>query len=180
MLDIVLAQKEDLKAAHQLLVIRCQWFIENHIHGWNINTYPVQYNEQYLEEQMQSNKVYVAKEEGKIIGIMLLKSEDKEYWTDDVKAYYLHHFATDPHYQGIGKKMIEFAKEIAKQDGKNYLRLDCFESNAKLNGYYANLGFKSKGVGKIGNYEYRLWEVSLEKNIFYTIKTRGKESKWKN
>ena len=92
---------------------------------------------------------------------MLLKEEDKEYWNNDDCSYYIHHLVTDSNLKGIGKKLIEFAKEQCKENDKKYLRLDCYKESVFLNKYYKNLGFHNVGNGTKGDYHYSLWEMKI-------------------
>lgn len=49
---------------------------------------------------------------------------------------------------------MSYAKRY-DNDNKEYLRLDCFKSNIKLNNYYKNLGFEKKDIHIIyGNLRY--------------------------
>lgn len=92
--------------------------------------------------------MYVAKYDETIAECMLLKNKDEDYWQDDETSYYIHHLATDIIYKGIGKSLINFAINKARNDNKEYLRLDCFKSNINLNNYYKNLGFEKKDLVK--------------------------------
>lgn len=55
--------------------------------------------------------------DNKLGGAFLLKNKDTDYWINDNKAMYICHLVT-------------------KEKGKRFLRLDCQESNLKLNKYY--------------------------------------------
>ena len=92
--------------------------------------------------------MYVAKYDETIAECMLLKNKDEDYWQDDETSYYIHHLATDIIYKGIGKSLINFAINKARNDNKEYLRLDCFKSNINLNNYYKNLEFEKKDLVK--------------------------------
>lgn len=77
---IALARKEDLDSIHEILVQRCNWFLDNHIDQWKINWYPKKYDNTYFLKQMQENFLYVAKEKKELIGVMLLKTSDEVDW----------------------------------------------------------------------------------------------------
>ena len=57
--------------------------------------------------------------------------------------------------------LILFAINKAKEDNKEYLRLDCVAHNKKLNEYYQELGFKYSGVIQIKNWSENLWQIKL-------------------
>ena len=75
-------------------------------------------------------------------------NEDEEYWQNgkDGKALYIHHFATDPKYKGIGAQILKYMEQVAKNNGKECLRLDCLSTNKDLNDYYLGFGFEQVGV----------------------------------
>lgn len=162
-IEICKANIEDLDSIHDILIERCKWFIQNNINQWSLNWYPNKYNNEYFMEQMKNNYLYVVKDKKKVIGVMLLKNTDEDYWKNDLKAYYIHHFATKVGYRGIGKIMINFAINKAISDKKECLRLDCIKNNLKLNKYYSEIGFKKIDSNKKGVYEYNLWEMKIKK-----------------
>ena len=54
-------------------------------------------------------------------------------------------------------------KDIAKNNNKEYLRLDCLTKNKKLNDIYEKHGFILKHTGHQDYYSYSLREYSLNK-----------------
>lgn len=163
MYKIELAKKEDLNVFHEIIISRCKWLTDKDLNQWKIDSYPVRYNIDYFEEQLYENKLFVAKKEGSVCGGFLLKEHDEKYWSDSnkVNAYYIHHLATKIGEKGLGKIIIEFSKEEAKKNNKDYLRLDCVSHNKKLNEYYQKLGFKYMGCIQIKNGSENLWQIKL-------------------
>ena len=80
---IVLAKENDMNAIHDILIERCKWFIDNNINQWKINRYSNKYNNDYFLKQMKENFLYVAKIKNIVVGVMLLKKRDEEYWDND-------------------------------------------------------------------------------------------------
>lgn len=159
---IELAKMEDLDAIHKLIYDRCLWLLGRRgVKGWNIESYPNKYDKDYFIEQMKINKLFVAKLNDKVCGAMLLKEEDKCYWNNNLSSYYIHHLVTDIHVKGVGKKLIDYAKEECRQNNKKYLRLDCYKESEFLNNYYQKIGFENVGSGTKGNYNYNLWEMEI-------------------
>ena len=109
---------------------------------------------------MKNHKLYVVKQENKVIGVFLLKENDKIYWNNDDSAYYIHHLATKIGYTGIGTKILNFIEKLAKENSKKYIRLDCKKSNVELNRYYQKQGFIYKGSGE-EPYSHNLWEKEI-------------------
>ena len=159
-IKIEIAKENDIEPIHDLIVKRCKCFDENNIKQWDMS-YAKRYDKDYFKNQISTNLMYVAKYDETIAGCMLLKNKDEDYWQDYEPSYYIHHLVTDILYKGIGKSLINFAINKARNDNKENLRLDCFKSNIKLNNYYKNLGLEEKGSGKIGGYTYNLWEFKI-------------------
>ena len=163
-MKVELVKIEDLDAIHKLIYDRCLWFSKKGVKGWNINFYPEKYNQDYFEEQMKVNQLFVAKSNNKVCGVMLLKEEDKDFWNDNKPCYYIHHLATDIKLKGIGKLLLNYAIEQCKKDNKEYLRLDCYKTSQFLNDYYKKIGFNNVGSGNLDDYNYNLWELNVISN----------------
>lgn len=158
-MDIRLAEKKDIQSILNIIKQRCDWFKENNISQWS-NYYLKKYDENYFGEVMQKYKLYVVEQQNEVIGVFLLKEEDKTYWPNDDSAYYIHHLATKLGYPGIGEKIIRFIEKLAKENAKKYIRLDCRKSNLELNAYYKRQGFQYKGSGA-KPYSHNLWEKEV-------------------
>ena len=155
------AKLEDLDSIHKLIYDRCLWFREKGVKGWDVDYYPNKYDKSYFIEQMKINKLFVAKFNNKICGVMLLKNEDKDYWNNDDTSYYIHHLATDVNLKGVGKALINYAIEQCKINNKKYLKLDCYQESKFLNEHYEKLGFNKVGSGTDENYNFNLWEMKI-------------------
>jgi len=46
-------------------------------------------------------------------------------------------------------KIIDRTKEYAKENGKDYIRLDTHSGNERINKYYTSCGFTYKGISTI-------------------------------
>lgn len=47
--------------------------------------------------------------------------------------------------RGIGRLLLDWAGRQSKQEGKRFLRLDCWADNARLRAYYEAAGFEPRG-----------------------------------
>ena len=90
--------------------------------------------------------------------------EDDYRWHDcsKYKAYYLHNFVTDNKVKGIGKVILKSVEELAKENNKQKLRLDCAEDNEFLNNYYENSGYILVGKCIDGVYKGNKREKTLK------------------
>jgi len=160
-LIIELAKSEDIKVILDILEKRCIWMEMNNIEQWRRNSYTLSYNDDYFTKEIEKNRVFVAKINMKVRGVFLLRENDS-LWDESGISFYIHHFATDINYKGLGRIIIEYIKYIALKHNKSYIRLDCVKNNEKLNNYYEEMGFVLKKHGKIRNYEYNLRELRLK------------------
>lgn len=158
-MDIVIAEKDDIQAIMNVLEERCNWFKEKGLNQWT-NNYLVRYNKDYFNEIMKIHQLYVVKQNNEIVGVFLLKDEDKTYWNDDCSAYYIHHLAIRVGFKGNGSKILNFIEKLAKKNLKKYIRLDCKKNNEKLNQYYQKQGFIYKG-SREKPYSHNLWEKEI-------------------
>ena len=159
-MNIELAKKNDITSIIEILKQRCDWFRENNIKQWTDDYYIDRYNFDYFSKEMNINKLYVVRINEEIVGVFLLKDEDKTYWNDNKNAYYIHHLATKVQHKGLGKKILKFIVDLAKENGKMCIRIDCMKNNEKLNKYYLSKGFVLKGSGEVP-YKHNLLEMEM-------------------
>jgi ribosomal protein S18 acetylase RimI-like enzyme len=69
------------------------------------------------------------------------------YFTRVEQALYLHDMAVTPRAQrrGIGRQMLEEAKEIAASWPAQSIRLDAYDADAGAGGFYGRCGFREVG-----------------------------------
>lgn len=160
-MKIELATENDISIILEIIKARCDWFLKNKIEQWGSWYYEDLYDRKYFLEAMKKNDLYIVKNGNEIIGLFLLKYKNEKYWKDNKPAIYLEHFVTKLGNPGLGEKILEFIKNIAKEKNLKYLRLDCMRINPKINEYYQKHGFQNKGEGN-EPYEYRLWEMEIK------------------
>jgi GNAT superfamily N-acetyltransferase len=71
---------------------------------------------------------------------------DPEFWTPEDqpdRALYVHRMVVDRSASGknVGERLIDWAENLAKASGKEWLRLDAWSTNAPLHAYYKEQGF---------------------------------------
>ncbi|MEO6759005.1 MAG: GNAT family N-acetyltransferase [Saprospiraceae bacterium] len=67
---------------------------------------------------------------------------------DTDPAIYLHRIVTDPRFRGqnMVAKIVTWAREYGKIQGKKYLRMDTWNENLRLKEYYLAAGFDYLGA----------------------------------
>ncbi len=77
-------------------------------------------------------------------------------WSDAVwdgmpgNAAYLHRMAVCRRSAGLGPVILAWAADLARQHGRDALRLDCVASNGRLRAYYEAAGFVFRGDAVVG------------------------------
>lgn len=159
-MKIELASYNDIEGIIEVLRERVEWLKTNKIRQWGDYYVRDKYNHEYFCKAMNEHQLYVLKSKDEVVGVFLLKGSDEVYWQDGAKAYYIHHLAVKVGYKGLGKEMLDFIFKKAKEDGKDFVRLDCKKDNDMLNKYYQNIGFCYKGSGE-EPYSYNLYEKKI-------------------
>tara|TARA_R110000772_G_scaffold21039_11_gene58195 strand:- start:846 stop:1346 length:501 start_codon:yes stop_codon:yes gene_type:complete len=119
------------------------------IFQWN-NIYP---NKEAFQKDVVRNELYVLLSESYIIGCIVISSEkDPEYseidWlTRDSTHYYIHRLAIHPDFQkmGYGKKLMDFAEELARKNKVASIRLDTFSQNHRNQKFYETREYSRLG-----------------------------------
>jgi len=80
---------------------------------------------------------------------------DEQIWEERNvdAAVYIHRIATNPKFRGQNfiKVIVEWAKEYAQSNGKQYVRLDTLGNNTRLIKHYTNAGFSFLGMFDLKN-----------------------------
>ena len=137
---------------------RMKWFKENQIKQWS--RYLTNHPKSEFIQAIEKGNYYILTKNDKIIAGFEI-SADSKYWNDNItNAYYLYKIVVKVGYKNIGKEIFELAKQIAKENKKDYLRIDCVSSNKKLNQIYNKHGFKYVREGK-DYYNFTLRECKV-------------------
>lgn len=119
---------------------------------WCQGKYPI---EEDFIKYIKMNAMYGLRNEQALIGSFALTlGQNDDYhqipWIFDVdeeEVAVLHILATHPAYQkqGLGKKLVFLAIDLAKQKGCNVLRLDALATNLPARRLYEYMGFEYRG-----------------------------------
>jgi ribosomal protein S18 acetylase RimI-like enzyme len=140
MIKIELAEINDLDDIMKMIHNCANDLISKNIFQWN-ETYPSR--EVFLTDIKKKN-LYIFKKNSLIKGCLALSyNKDMEYndvkWlTKDDKNLYVHRLAVDPKFQkkGIGRLLMDFAEDYARDNKLKSVRLDTFSRNERNNRFY--------------------------------------------
>ena len=149
------AKKDEVGDIFSLYVKRVEWMGENNIPLWIETDYLHAYPEGFYREEQQAGSLYVLMETstGGIAAAAVLYEED-ENWQDsmDASAFYVHNLVSSTSYPGAGKALVQHSEQLARDVGKEWMRLDCGEDNTFLNGWYESMGYMYAGKCTDGPY----------------------------
>ena len=104
----------------------------------------------WIQKCLRSRKkvVLVAEDEDgvcahAIVAIETVSKKDQKYYTYRKKALLVHlYVAIKKRHQGIGKTLLNYTLKFLKQQGVEFVELDCYVGNTNAAGLYKKLGFK--------------------------------------
>lgn len=148
------AQQQDVDSIMTIIKDRIDWMAEKKIHQWG-QEYLEMYPKEYFCDHAKKGQLYVAQTlDGEIVGAIVMMPQDP-YWSEDLgkNCYYLHHLATKQKAHGAGTGLMAYCEEIARQEGKESMRLDCQKGNEYLNKLYEGMGYEYVCTMVDGGYE---------------------------
>ena len=140
------ASESDAPQVLALIRDRIQWMRETGLRQWDAVDYWGFFPESYFFQAIADQRLYVVEETGggRVVCAGVLSFQDPD-WTDGVPAVYLHNFAGARDAPGAGGFFLERGEDYTRAHGRTRFRLDCMESNKKLNQYYERRGFRAVG-----------------------------------
>ena len=101
---------------------------------------------------IENSDLYVEVENDNIKGFICVNYvEPKEYhdvkWSSNEKCMVIHRMAVNPKCRnsGVGSKLMNFAEELARQNGMNYLKTDTYSINTKMNSLFRKFNYQFVG-----------------------------------
>jgi len=140
MIKIELAEINDINDIMKMIHDCANDLIDKNIFQWN-EKYP---SRDIFLSDIEKKNLFILKNNSGIIGCIALSHEkdieytDVKWLTKDDKNLYLHRLAVDPKFQkkGIGKLLMDFAEDFARDNKFKSVRLDTFSKNERNNRFY--------------------------------------------
>lgn len=112
--------------------------------------------ERLMEEQAKGQFLYGAFRDTELVGYMQLEKNSEE-------LYFLQKVAVLPEYrhQGLGKKLLDFAKQQVCQKGGNKMSIGIVEENTILKNWYLEYGFIHTGTRKFEHLPFTVGFMEL-------------------
>lgn len=140
---------------------------------WIYKVYP---NDDTVAEGIEKGELYICFKENKAVGVFLLNDDPAgDYgagdWSISLKEgeyLVIHALAVAPEHsgQGIGKAMVRYCIDQARQRGYKAIRLDAVPKNIPARRMYEGLGFSFAGEKDLKRYETGIESFALYEYIF--------------
>lgn len=136
------ARGDEASAVLNLWQMSARWLNAKGIYQWRPEYFQIEKVMRFLND---GSEVYLAELDSQYVGTYVITWSDPHIWRelDCSEAGYIHKFAVNRDYQGlgIGGLLLKSAEEQIKLKGKTLIRLDCMADNARLNQYYEEHGY---------------------------------------
>jgi len=141
--------------------------------GWKKDIYPIRQN---AIDGINQGNLYVAKQNGKIVGSVILSHEPEPAYNeakwgldfDYSEVFVVHTFVVHPEFLkcGVGKALMDFSVDLGIKSQIKSIRLDVYEGNVPAISLYEKCGFKyidtvDLGLGNYGLDWFKLYEKLL-------------------
>lgn len=116
------------------------------------NQWP-EFSRELIEKELEENRQFKIVIYGNIACIWAVTFSDAEIWEEKNSdpAIYIHRIATNPLFRGHNfvSHIVGWTKEYARQNNKEFIRLDTCGNNSKLISHYCNAGFNFLGMKRL-------------------------------
>lgn len=147
---------DDIGNVRALIVALSRWLRSKGISQWS-ESFPLE----ILKSEVEKGELYVLHENSDLIASVALTMTADEFWDDDDgTSLYLHRLAIarDRSGENLGAAIMKWAEQKASSAQFRSLRLICDATNPFLPGYYASLGYESRGQR-----HYAPWNMTFAK-----------------
>lgn len=130
-----------------------------------------------IRDGLEAGTTYVVENDrSEIVASLTLGGPDFDFWTEDdapSEALYLYKFMIGRGCRGtgLGDRLLEWACDQAREQGRRWLRLDCWRENTALQRYYLNRGFEHvrtvvvPGRGSGALFQRPVLDVRVQENV---------------
>ncbi len=99
-----------------------------------------------LERDVENRLQYKIVKDNAIVCIFSMQRNDPFIWRDRDRndAIYLHRIVVNPRFRGQRhfEKVLQWAREFARQETRQFIRMDTWADNEKIIEYYKSFGFE--------------------------------------
>jgi ribosomal protein S18 acetylase RimI-like enzyme len=108
-----------------------------------------------VEQELRERRQWKLLLDNEVACVWAITFDDPLIWEEKNAdpALYIHRIATNPNFRGQGLvgRIVDWAKAYARQQGKEYVRLDTIGKNEGLIAHYTACGFTYLGLAELAN-----------------------------
>jgi ribosomal protein S18 acetylase RimI-like enzyme len=116
-----------------------------------------EFDRKLIETEISENRQWKIVIDGRIACVWATTFSDPQIWEErnGEPSVYIHRIATNPDFRGqnLVEKIVEWVKIFAKENKKQFVRMDTVGDNKGLINYYGKCGFDYLGLLKLKNTE---------------------------
>jgi len=114
-----------------------------------------EFDRDLVAKEILGGRQWKITESGKTTCVWATTFDDPYIWKDknNDPSVYIHRIATNPEYRGrnLVEKIVSWSKIYAKENDKEFIRLDTVGENKKLIAHYRKNGFEFLGLFSLEN-----------------------------
>lgn len=157
--DQLVFRNAPLSVAGEIMREAARWTAEQGEALWELGSL----SDANLAKRCHPHEVFIGELAGEPVVAALIQDLDPDVWPDDGTALIIHKLAVRRAYAGRGfaYRMLDFAEEHARSQGKQWLRLDTDSTRPKLRLFYERAGFTHVGFKTLGRHRLALYEKKV-------------------
>ncbi len=114
-----------------------------------------EFSQEMVEKEISENRQWKLMIDAQVACVWATTFEDEQIWEgrNADTAVYIHRIATNPLFRGRNfvSIIVQWAKKYARNEGKDFVRLDTIGNNTRLIEHYKNSGFNFLGMFPLKN-----------------------------
>ena len=126
---------------------------------------PPEVSETAVEADVRAGMYYIASDGEGPVGVYRFQLADPHFWPEipEGTSAYVHKLAVYPHKQGgsVARALLAHARELARQLGRQYLRLDTVTGKPGLRAVYEGFGFRHHSEKTLDGLVFDRFELPL-------------------
>lgn len=148
------ARPEELDEVLGVLSESARWLLSRGIEQWP-DPFPVD----RVLPSIARGETYLVRVGNVVAGTITLRWADPLFWGEQPPvAGYVHAIAVRREFAGLGPKLLDWAAQRVRDEGRELLRLDCLSANAALRSYYERHGFVHQRDTTVEDFRTSLYE----------------------
>jgi ribosomal protein S18 acetylase RimI-like enzyme len=148
-MNIQNSTQEDIHEIHRLYKLATDYQKTRYTVHWP------EFERELIETEISENRQWKIMLNGSVACIWATTFSDPLIWEErnNDPAVYIHRIATNPDFRGknLVSEIVDWAKGYAKENNKEFIRLDTVGKNEKLIKHYKNCGFNFLGLSELKN-----------------------------